>query len=161
LLVIDGGPVQAHAAADVLQQLGVEGVHVVGLAKRLEEVWPAGSPDPVILARGSEALYLLQRVRDEAHRFALSHQKRRRTKTLASEALDGIPGLGPARRSALLRHFGSVKRLRQATVDDLEAVDGVGPALAHAIHAALSGDSPSATSGGVVLDTATGEIMDS
>jgi excinuclease ABC subunit C len=160
LLVIDGGPVQAHAAADVLQGLGVEGVHVVGLAKRLEEVWPAGSADPVILARGSEALYLLQRVRDEAHRFALSHQKRRRTRTLASEALEGIPGLGPARRAALLRHFGSVKRLRNASVDDLEAVDGVGPALARAVHAALAADTPSRVAGGVVLDTATGEIMD-
>lgn len=146
LLVVDGAGAQATAAADVLAELGITDVAVVGLAKRLEEVWlPAGSEivdsaEPVILPRTSDALYLLQRVRDEAHRFAITYQRQKRSKRVQASALDGIPGLGQARKTALIKHFGSVKRLRQATVSEISQVPGVGTRTAEVVHAALAGE---------------------
>jgi excinuclease ABC subunit C len=138
LLVIDGGGPQANAAADALTEMGITDVAVIGLAKRLEEVWLPADPDPVILARNSEALYLLQRVRDEAHRFAISYHRAKRGKRMTSSTLDAIPGLGETRRAALLKHFGSVKKLRQASVEDIVAVPGIGRSTAETVHAALA-----------------------
>ncbi|SDM67020.1 excinuclease ABC subunit UvrC [Allokutzneria albata] len=137
LLVVDGAGPQANAAADVLAELGVTDVAVIGLAKRLEEVWVPGDPDPVILPRTSEALYLLQRVRDEAHRFAVSYHRQKRSKRMTASALDGVSGLGDARKAALLKHFGSLKRLKAATVDQITEVPGVGRRTAEAVLAAL------------------------
>ena len=138
LLVIDGGQPQVRAAQEALLAAGAWDVPVIGLAKRLEEVWLADEPDPVILPRTSEGLYLLQRIRDEAHRTAIAlHRKRRGRRTTAS-ALDDIPGLGPARAKALLRAFGSVARIRAAGVLDLQQVPGIGPALAETIHGRLN-----------------------
>ncbi|MGH3620785.1 MAG: excinuclease ABC subunit UvrC [Sciscionella sp.] len=139
LLVVDGGAPQVAAAEDVLSELGITDVAVIGLAKRLEEVWVPGEADPVILPRSSEALYLLQRVRDEAHRFAISYHRQKRSKRLSSSALDEVPGLGEHRRTALLKHFGSLKRLRAATVDEISEVPGVGRRTAEAVHGALAG----------------------
>jgi excinuclease ABC subunit C len=138
LLVVDGGLPQVRAAAAALDDVGAGDIPVIGLAKRLEEIWrPTG--DPVILSRRSEALYLLQRIRDEAHRRAIGlHRGRRANSTIAS-ALDDIPGLGPQRARTLLRRFGSVKRLREAPVEQLAEVPGVGPVLAERIHQHLSG----------------------
>ncbi|GAA3234868.1 excinuclease ABC subunit UvrC [Pseudonocardia petroleophila] len=140
LLVVDGAAPQAQAAADVLAELGITDVAVCGLAKRLEEVWMPGEPDPVILSRTSEGLYLLQRLRDEAHRFAITYHRQRRSKGMTSSELDGVPGLGPARRGALLRHFGSVRKLRAADVDEIAALPGFGPRTAAAVLAALQGE---------------------
>ncbi|QJY48491.1 excinuclease ABC subunit UvrC [Pseudonocardia broussonetiae] len=137
LLVVDGAAPQAQAAADVLADLGVTDVAVCGLAKRLEEVWVPGEPDPVILSRTSEGLYLLQRVRDEAHRFAIAYHRQKRSKGMTSSELDGVPGLGPARRGALLRHFGSVRKLKAADVEEIAALPGFGPRTAAAVLAAL------------------------
>jgi excinuclease ABC subunit C len=139
LLVVDGGLPQVEAAAEVLTELGVRDVAVCGLAKRLEEVWLPGDPDPVILSRTSEGLYLLQRVRDEAHRFAITYHRQRRSQSMTSSVLDGVPGLGPARRTALLRHFGSVRKLRAAAADEIAALPGFGPRTAAAVLAALHG----------------------
>lgn len=138
LLVIDGGQPQVRAANDALLAAGVTDVPVVGLAKRLEEVWVPDNPDPVILPRSSEGLYLLQRIRDEAHRTAIGLHRRRRGKRATTSALDGIPGLGPKRAQTLLRHFGSTRKIAMATVDDLIAVEGIGPALAATIHSVLN-----------------------
>ncbi|ETK38172.1 excinuclease ABC subunit C [Microbispora sp. ATCC PTA-5024] len=143
LVVVDGGPAQAAAAQRALDELGIDDVAVCGLAKRLEEVWLPGDDQPVILPRASEGLYLLQRVRDEAHRFAINFHRAKRSKSLKESALDQVPGLGPARRQALLRHFGSVKRLREATAEEICAVPGIGPSTAEAIVAVLRGESPS------------------
>ena len=139
LLVVDGAGPQATAAADVLAELGITDIAVVGLAKRLEEVWLPGEHDPVILPRASEALYLLQRVRDEAHRFAIKYHRQKRSKRLQTSALDGVPGLGQARKTALIKHFGAGKKLRQAAVDEIAQVPGIGPRTAEVIHATLSG----------------------
>lgn len=136
LLVIDGGIPQVNAAAAVLQELGLD-VPVIGLAKRLEEVWLPGARFPVVLPRTSEGLYLLQRLRDEAHRFANSRHGARRSKAMTTSALDGIPGVGPARAKALLRRFGSLKRLRAASLEEISEVPGIGPVLAAQIRAAL------------------------
>jgi excinuclease ABC subunit C len=160
LLVVDGGPAQAQAAQDELVGLGVNGVHVVGLAKRLEEVWPAGSPDPVILARGSEALYLLQRIRDEAHRVAIAYQRSLRKKAVATGALDDVRGLGPSRRAALMSRFGSVKGIGAATDDELLSVPGMGPVLVQSIRAALA-DSRRHAEAAPAVNVTTGEIMES
>jgi excinuclease ABC subunit C len=138
LVVVDGGPPQVAAAKRALDDLGIEDIALVGLAKRLEEVWRPGDPDPVILPRSSEGLYLLQRVRDEAHRFAISYHRAKRSKSMTHGALDGIPGLGEARRKALLRQFGSVRRLRSATVEEIAEVPGVGRHTAQLVAAALS-----------------------
>jgi excinuclease ABC subunit C len=137
LVVIDGGPAQVAAAVSALEELGIDDVAVCGLAKRLEEVWLPGEDAPVILPRSSEGLYLLQRVRDEAHRFAITYHRAKRSKALAASQLDDVPGLGPARRATLLRHFGSVRRIAAASPADLALVPGIGPHLADAVVAAL------------------------
>jgi excinuclease ABC subunit C len=157
LVVVDGGPPQVAAAAAAMRELGVDDVALCGLAKRLEEVWLPDNPDPVILPRTSEALYLLQRVRDEAHRFAITYHRQKRSVSMTQSLLDGVPGLGETRRKALLRHFGSVRRLRSATIDEIAEVPGVGPSTAAAVHAALaSGPQPPPAA-----DAATGEIVES
>ena len=114
LVVVDGGPPQVAAAQRALDELGIDDIPVCGLAKRLEEVWLPGEEDPVILARSSEGLYLLQRIRDEAHRFAINHHRARRSKSMVESMLDDVPGLGEVRRKTLLKHFGSLKKLREA-----------------------------------------------
>ncbi len=138
LLVIDGGAGQVDAAVRALAELGITDVAVCGLAKRLEEVWLPGEDSPVIMPRSSEGLYLLQRVRDEAHRFAITYHRARRAAAQTASALDSLPGLGPARKAALLRHFGSVRRLRQATAEQIAEVDGFGPRLAEMVAAGLA-----------------------
>ncbi|OBG53049.1 excinuclease ABC subunit C [Mycolicibacterium fortuitum] len=142
LFVVDGGAPQVNAAAAVLEELGVTDVAVIGLAKRLEEVWVPSEPDPVIFPRNSEGLYLLQRVRDEAHRFAISYHRSKRSKRMTASALDSVRGLGEQRRKALVTHFGSVARLKEATVDEITAVPGIGVATARAVLAALGGEPP-------------------
>lgn len=137
LVVVDGGPPQVAAAARALADLGIDDVALCGLAKRLEEVWVPDDPYPVILNRSSEGLYLLQRVRDEAHRFAISAHRKKRGKGMTVSVLDDVPGLGPARTTALLRHFGSLKRLRAATADEIATVPGMGQRTAEAVVAAL------------------------
>ncbi|MGI5217570.1 excinuclease ABC subunit UvrC [Nocardia sp. CA-290969] len=137
LYVVDGGAPQVAAAAEVLDELGITDVAVVGLAKRLEEVWIPGEPDPVILPRTSEALYLLQRVRDEAHRFAITFHRSKRSRRMTASALDSVRGLGATRRTALVTHFGSVARLKEATVEEIIEVPGIGRATAEAVLAAL------------------------
>ena len=137
LVVVDGGPAQADAAWRALSDLSIEDVAVCGLAKRLEEVWLPGEEFPVILPRSSEGLYLLQRVRDEAHRFAITYHRQKRSQGLTASALDDIAGLGPARRAALLKRFGSVRKLSAATPEEIAAVPGIGPRLAETIAAAL------------------------
>ncbi|MFM8156005.1 MAG: excinuclease ABC subunit UvrC [Actinomycetes bacterium] len=140
LLVIDGGQPQVRAAQDALMAAGVSDVPVIGLAKRLEEVWLPGESDPVILPRTSEGLYLLQRIRDESHRVAIGFHRKRRGKRSTASALDGIPGLGESRRKALLQHFGTVRAIKAATTAELQEVTGVGSTLAAAIHAHLHDD---------------------
>jgi excinuclease ABC subunit C len=142
LLVVDGAGPQANAAADVLAELGISDVAVIGLAKRLEEVWLPADPEPTILSRTSEGLYLLQRVRDEAHRFAIAYHRGKRSKRMTTSALDGIPGLGQSRKAALLKHFGSLKRLRQASVNDISGVPGIGTHTAALVHSALAQETP-------------------
>ena len=127
------------SAAAVLDELGVTDVAVIGLAKRLEEVWLPGDSEPAILPRTSDALYLLQRVRDEAHDFAIRYHRQKRGKRMTTSALDGVPGLGDARKTALIKHFGSLKRLREASIDEISGVPGVGRRTAEAVLAALSG----------------------
>ncbi|HYZ56716.1 MAG TPA: excinuclease ABC subunit UvrC [Streptosporangiaceae bacterium] len=139
LVVVDGGPAQADAACRALSELGIDDVAVCGLAKRLEEVWLPGEEFPVILPRSSEGLYLLQRVRDEAHRFAITYHRQKRSQSFTASALDDIPGLGPARRAALLKRFGSVRRMSAATPEEIAAVPGIGPRLAEVITGALRG----------------------
>ncbi|MGW9428336.1 excinuclease ABC subunit UvrC [Streptomyces decoyicus] len=156
LVVVDGGAPQVAAARRALDELGIDDVAVCGLAKRLEEVWLPEEDDPVVLPRSSEGLYLLQRVRDEAHRFAIAYQRSKRTKRLKSSPLDAVAGLGDTRRQALLKHFGSLKRLRAATVDEICEVPGVGRKTAETVAAALAGAAPSAPA----VNTATGEIIE-
>lgn len=150
LVVVDGGPPQVAAAARALADLGIDDVALCGLAKRLEEVWLPGDDHPVILQRTSEGLYLLQRVRDEAHRFAIRHHRSRRSKGMTTSALDDVPGLGPSRTAALLKHFGSVSRLRAASVEEVAGVKGMGPRTAQAVLDALHGarDGAAASDGG-------------
>jgi excinuclease ABC subunit C len=155
LVVVDGGAPQVAAAAAAMRKLGVTDVALCGLAKRLEEVWLPDRPDPVILPRTSEALYLLQRVRDEAHRFAITYHRQKRSKALTVSVLDGVPGLGELRRKALLRAFGSVKRLRAASADEIASVPGIGRRTAEAVVAALAGEATP-----VAVDATTGEILD-
>ena len=132
LVVVDGGAPQVGAARAALDELGVD-VPLVGLAKRLEEVWVPGEEFPVVLARTSPALHLLQHLRDESHRFAITHHRARRAAAMTRSALDEVPGLGPARQAALLKEFGSVKRLRAATAERIASVRGIGPTLAATI----------------------------
>ena len=157
LVVVDGGPPQVAAAARALDALGITDVALAGLAKRLEEVWLPGEDHPVVLARTSEGLYLLQRVRDEAHRFAIGFHRQKRSRSMVDSALDGIPGLGEGRRKALLRHFGSLKRLRGATAEEVAEVPGIGPRTAAAVVAALR---EAARAPGVAVNMTTGEILD-
>jgi excinuclease ABC subunit C len=138
LYVVDGGAPQVNAAAAVLDELGVTDVAVIGLAKRLEEVWVPSEPDPIIMPRNSEGLYLLQRVRDEAHRFAIAYHRSKRSKRMTASALDSVRGLGEHRRKALVTHFGSLARLKQASVEEITTVPGIGVATARAVLAALS-----------------------
>ena len=160
LVLVDGGAPQVAAAARALQELGIEEVTVAGIAKRMEEIWLPGEEDPVILPRTSEALYLLQRVRDEAHRFAITFHRQRRSKAMTSGGLlDGIPGLGEVRRKALLKHFGSVRAVRAASVDELAAVPGLGRATAEALHEAIGQRSRSSARPAAV-NTATGELLE-
>ena len=140
LFVVDGGAPQVAAAAEVLDDLGITDVSVIGLAKRLEEVWVPGEADPVILPRTSESLYLLQRVRDEAHRFAITFHRSKRSRRMTASALDSVRGLGETRRTALVLHFGSVARLKKATVEEITEVPGIGVATAKAVLAALGAD---------------------
>jgi len=144
LVVVDGGAPQVNAAAAVLADLGVTDVAVCGLAKRLEEVWLPGEDFPVVLPRASTGLYLLQRVRDEAHRFAITFHRQRRSKRMTTSALDNVPGLGEVRRKALLRRFGSVKRIREASVAEIAQVPGIGERTARAVLAALRGEEDAA-----------------
>lgn len=137
LLVVDGGKPQVEAAARALRDAGHEEIALCGIAKRLEEVWLPGEEYPVILPRTSEALYLLQRLRDEAHRFAITHQRKRRRRDIQS-VLAEVPGLGEARIKALLRHFGSVSALKKATPEEIAELPGVGPKLASAVHTHLA-----------------------
>ncbi len=156
LLVIDGGRPQVAAARQALLEIGRADIPVVGLAKRLEEIWSADQPYPVILSRSSEALYLLQRARDEAHRFALAHQVQRRAKRSAASALDAIPGLGETRKQELLKAFKSVRRIRAASAEELLALPGFGPKLVASIQDSLA--KPIAAL--PAFDASTGEILD-
>jgi excinuclease ABC subunit C len=153
LVVVDGGPPQVAAAAKALDELGITDVALCGLAKRLEEVWLPDSDEPVILPRTSEGLYLLQRLRDEAHRFAITHHRDRRSKSMVESVLDQVPGLGEVRRKLLLSHFGSLKKLRAATIEEIAAVPGFGTKTALVIKQALD-QQPQRES----INTATGEI---
>jgi len=148
LVVVDGGAPQAAAAAAALAELGIDDVAVCGLAKRLEEVWLPGEEYPVILSRTSEGLYLLQRVRDEAHRFAITYHRAKRGKAATTSALDSVPGLGPARRAALLKKFGSVRALSAASAGEIAAVPGIGQRLAETIARALDSSTLGKRSGG-------------
>ncbi len=156
LVVVDGGPPQVAAAQRALDELGIDDIPVCGLAKRLEEVWLPTQEDPVILPRTSEGLYLLQRVRDEAHRFAIAHHRNRRSKTMVESLLDDVPGLGEVRRTTLVKHFGSLKKLRAATVAELAMVPGIGERTATAIKDAV--EQRAATRQTVAINTATGEM---
>ena len=144
------------AAQAVLAELGVTDVTLVGLAKRLEEVWLPEEDHPVILPRASEALYLLQRVRDEAHRFAITFHRQKRSKSMTSSELIGIAGLGPARRKALLARFGSIRKLRAASVDEIAQVTGIGGELAQRIVEALG---VAAADREPAVNMATGEVV--
>ena len=157
LLVIDGGLPQVNAAAKALELSGVANMHVIGLAKRMEEIWRPGAAYPVILPRNSEALFMLQRVRDEAHRFAISLHRNRRSKAMVDSELDVVPGLGPIKKKALLVHFGSLKKVAQANVAELAKVAGIGPVQAEAIWQFLSESNGEEMS----VNTATGEIIES
>jgi excinuclease ABC subunit C len=163
LVVVDGGQPQVNAAGRVLADLGITDVAVCGLAKRLEEVWVPDDEFPLVLPRTSEALYLLQRVRDEAHRFAITYHRQKRSKRMIASDLDAVPGLGDVRRKALLRHFGSLKRLKAATVEEIVEVPGIGRRTAEAILVALGGQppqpsTPNPTNGGAVFGQ-TGTIV--
>ena len=155
LVVIDGGKPQVNAAAKALQELGITDVAICGLAKRLEEVWLPNSSEPVIFPRHSEAIYLLQKLRDEAHRFAINFHRSKRSKVMLESLLDEVPGLGEIRRKSLLTHFGSVSALKAATIDELAVVPGIGKKMAKTIIDQInSQDLP------LNIDMQTGEILD-
>jgi excinuclease ABC subunit C len=156
LVVVDGGQPQVAAAMRALDELGIDDVAVCGLAKRLEEVWLPEDDDPVVLPRSSEGLYLLQRVRDEAHRFAITYQRAKRAKRIRSSPLDAVAGLGETRKQALIKHFGSVKKLKQATIDEICEVPGIGRRTAESVAVALASTAPAAPA----VNTATGEIIE-
>ncbi|OIH85836.1 excinuclease ABC subunit C [Arthrobacter sp. UCD-GKA] len=156
LVIVDGGPPQVAAASRALADLGIDDVYVVGLAKRLEELWLPDDEFPVILPRASHALYLVQRVRDEAHRFAITFHRKKRSASMTTSLLDTIPGLGPAKREALRKHFGSMKKMRAATVEQLLEVPGIGPALAATVFDALAASGADAPA----VNMTTGEVLD-
>jgi len=155
LLVVDGGAPQVAAAQAVLDELGVTDIAVSGLAKRLEEVWLPGEEYPLILPRTSEGLYLLQRIRDEAHRFAITHHRGRRSVSMVESLLDDVAGLGEVRRKALLRRFGSMKKLRSATAAEIAETPGFGPRLAETVVAAVASQQVPES-----VNLTTGEILD-
>ncbi|HWU09001.1 MAG TPA: excinuclease ABC subunit UvrC [Streptomyces sp.] len=156
LVVVDGGQPQVAAAKRALDELGIDDIAVCGLAKRLEEVWLPDDDDPVVLPRSSEGLYLLQRIRDEAHRFAITYQRAKRAKRIRSSPLDDVPGLGKTRKQALIKHFGSVKKLRQATIEEICEVPGIGRRTAESVAVAFAAAAPAAPA----VNTATGEIIE-
>ncbi|WP_406252273.1 excinuclease ABC subunit UvrC [Streptomyces atratus] len=156
LVVVDGGQPQVAAAKRALDELGIDDIAVCGLAKRLEEVWLPDDDDPVVLPRSSEGLYLLQRVRDEAHRFAITYQRAKRAKRIRSSPLDAVVGLGETRKQALIKHFGSVKKLKQATIDEICEVPGIGRRTAESVAVALASAAPATPA----VNTATGEIIE-
>ncbi|MCW2764881.1 MAG: Excinuclease subunit, partial [Nocardioides sp.] len=160
LVVVDGGAPQVAAAKRALDELGIHDIPVAGLAKRLEEVWLPVQEDPVILARSSEGLYLLQRIRDEAHRFAITHHRSRRSKSMVESLLDEVPGLGEVRRKTLLKHFGSLKKLRVASIEEIAMVPGIGPTTAAAIKEAVAANTGTGKTEPTIVsvNTATGEI---
>lgn len=141
LVVVDGGLPQVNAARDALDSMGID-IPLIGLAKRLEEVWIPGEEFPLIFPRTSAALYMLQYLRDESHRFAITAHRKRRTKNQQRSVLDGIAGVGPSRQKALLRHFGSVKKIRESTPEQIAVVNGIGPSLGTVIWQALNPDLP-------------------
>jgi excinuclease ABC subunit C len=157
LLVIDGGLPQVNAAAKALNASGVGSMRVIGLAKRMEEIWQPADKYPLVLPRNSEALFLLQRIRDEAHRFAITHHRNRRSKSMVDSELDEIPGLGPVKKKALLAKFGSLKKIKLATVEQLMEVDGIGLKQAQEIIDKLG----QVTSAVPAFNATTGEIIDS
>lgn len=138
LFIVDGGLPQVNAAQEVLDELGINDVTLVGIAKRLEEIWVPGEEYPIIVPRNSPALYLVQNLRDEAHRFAITFHRQQRSARMRRSKLDDIPGLGPKRRKQLVKEFGSVMRVKQASVEDIAALPGFGPKLAQLIHDALN-----------------------
>ncbi len=154
LVVVDGGAPQVAAAEQALADLGIVDVALCGLAKRLEEVWLPGEEFPLILPRTSEGLYLLQRVRDEAHRFAITHHRNRRSASMVESLLDGVPGLGEIRRKALIASFGSLRKLRAATTEQIAEVPRIGPRTAAAIKEALAGEEAP-----VAINVTTGEVV--
>ena len=156
LIVVDGGQPQVAAAARALAELGIENITLVGLAKRLEEVWLPDNKDPVIFPRHSEALYLLQRVRDEAHRFAITFHRSKRSQVMLESLLDDIPSLGEVRRKALLDHFGSVTAIRSATLEQIATIPGIGRKTAQIIIDGISREAATSPT----VDMATGEILD-
>jgi excinuclease ABC subunit C len=155
LVVVDGGAPQVAAAARAMAEVGFTDVALCGLAKRLEEVWLPDQEFPVILPRSSEGLYLLQRVRDEAHRFAITHHRGRRSAAMVESVLDQVPGLGDLRRKAVLSHFGSLRALRKASVDEIAEVPGIGPRTAEAIVAVLAEQRAEPA-----VNLATGEVLE-
>ncbi|MDO2936529.1 excinuclease ABC subunit UvrC [Paeniglutamicibacter sulfureus] len=156
LVIVDGGPPQVAAASRALADLGIDDIYVVGLAKRLEELWLPDDEFPVILPRASHALYMVQRIRDEAHRFAITFHRQKRSASMTTSLLDTINGLGPAKRDALRKHFGSMKKMRAASVEELTAVPGIGPVLAATVHEALA----AAGTGAPAVNMTTGEVLD-
>jgi excinuclease ABC subunit C len=155
LIVVDGGAPQVAAAQRALNELGITDVALCGLAKRLEEVWLPENSDPLILPRTSEGMYLLQRIRDEAHRFAITFHRSRRSKVMLESVLDQIPQLGAARRASLLERFGSVAAIKKASVDDIAATPGIGSKIASIIETHLASVATQS------VNTETGEIMES
>ncbi|MEN9604030.1 MAG: hypothetical protein RL545_719, partial [Actinomycetota bacterium] len=137
LIVVDGAKPQVNAAVKAALKMGIDDVAIIGIAKRLEELWTSAEDFPVILPRASAELYLIQHLRDEAHRFAIGHQRLKRKASIATQ-LEEIPGLGPNRVRLLLKHFGSAARVRTATIAELSDLPGIGPNLAQSIHEALS-----------------------
>ena len=155
LVIVDGGPPQVAAASRALADLGIDDIYVVGLGKRLEELWLPEDEFPVILPRASNALYLVQRVRDEAHRFAITFHRKKRSASMTTSLLDSISGLGPAKREALRKHFGTMKKMRAASVEELGQVPGIGPVLAATVFAELA----KADTGAPAVNMTTGEVL--
>ena len=156
LLVIDGGLPQVNTAAKALKDAGVTDLPVVGLAKRMEELWLPNAQYPVVLPRTSEGLFMLQRLRDEAHRFAITFHRDRRSKSMIDSVLDDIPGLGPVKKKELLKVFGSLKNLKTASIEELAGVKGINEALAQVIHESLIASQGTASA----VNVTTGEIID-
>jgi excinuclease ABC subunit C len=155
LVVVDGGKPQVNAAAKALRELGITDIALCGLAKRLEEIWLPNNSEPIIFPRHSEALYLLQKVRDEAHRFAINFHRSKRSKVMLESLLDQISGLGEVRRKSLLTHFGSVTALKATTLSELSAVPGIGEKMAKTIIDQIKNQSEQ-----VSVDMQSGEILD-